>query len=78
MKMFITLNMFIAIFNMLPLGIIDGAKVFFGNLFLYILNLVLVIISFLLVKESIVGGLIIAFVIAIAISVACYYFYEYR
>jgi|SRR3989344_4111251 len=75
---FIEINMFIALFNMLPFGDLDGAKIFFGNLFLYIFNLAFLIIAFLLVKQSLLLGLIIAFIIAVTAGFLWQYFYEYK
>lgn len=75
---FIEINMFIALFNMLPFGDLDGAKIFFGNLFLYIFNLTFLIITFLLVKQSLLLSLIIAFIIAITAGFLWHYFYEYK
>jgi len=35
-KQFISINFYIALFNMIPFSNLDGAKIFFGSLFLYI------------------------------------------
>ncbi len=75
---FIEINMFIALFNMIPIGNLDGAKILFGNMFLYILNLIFLIVAFLLIKQGLILGIVIAFIAAVVISITWYYFYKYK
>lgn len=72
---FVTVNFFIALFNMIPLSNLDGAKIFFGSLLMYIFLLVFIVVSFLLIKSSIILGLVVALIMACLIAVL--YFYKY-
>ncbi|HIH25502.1 hypothetical protein J4476_00145 [Candidatus Woesearchaeota archaeon] len=71
-KMLITINFFLIIFNYLPIGDLDGAKIFFGNLFLYVFNLIFLIIFFLLIQYTIIWALITAFLASMIISFIWY------
>ena len=61
---FVGINFYIALFNMLPFSDLDGSKVFFGSLLTYIFLLVFIVIAFLLIKTSVVLGLLVALIIA--------------
>ncbi len=74
MSLFVSTNFFIALFNMIPLSSLDGAKIFFGSLLMYIFILVFVVVAFLLIKYSVILGLLVAFIIA-TIAVGVYFFY---
>lgn len=66
----ITITLFIAIFNMLPIPNIDGGRIFFGNKGMYIFNLAFIIICALLLQTvgillTIILSLIFAAIIAL-------------
>ena len=71
-KMLITVNLFLVLFNYLPIADLDGAKIFFGSLFLYVFNLIFLIIFFLLLQYSILWSLIVAFLLSIIVSFIWY------
>ncbi len=73
MTKFVNINFFIALFNMLPLSQLDGAKIFFGSIFLYIFIALFVIVAFLLINFSLILSLILAFLAAI-IGVVVYFY----
>ena len=70
---FVTVNFFIVLFNMIPFSTLDGAKIFFGSLLMYIFVLVFIFVAFLLVKYSIILSLIIAFLVA-CVATFVYFF----
>lgn len=76
-SIFFGINFYIVLFNMLPISELDGAKIFFGSLLTYIFLAVFIIISFLLVKFSVVLSLAIALLIAF-IAMASYYWWSNR
>ena len=71
-KMLVTVNLFLVIFNYLPIGDLDGAKIFFGNLFLYVFNLIFLVVFFLLVKQTIIWALVTALLLSIIVSFIWY------
>lgn len=73
MAVFIGINFYIALFNMLPFSDLDGAKIFFGSLLTYIYLLIFLVVAFLLIKTSVVLGILIAFLIASAATIGYYY-----
>ncbi|MBI2148727.1 hypothetical protein HYU23_03535 [Candidatus Woesearchaeota archaeon] len=74
MNYFVNINFFIALFNMLPFSNLDGAKIFFGSLIMYIFVLVFIIVGFIIIKFTIFFGLILAF---LAACIAAFiYFYK--
>ena len=70
---FVTVNFFIVLFNMIPFSTLDGAKIFFGSLLMYIFVLVFIVVAFLLIKYSIILSLIIAFLVA-CVATFVYFF----
>jgi len=59
----------IAIFNMLPIPKVDGARIFFGSLPLYITSLVFIVVFIVLIFQlSILQTLILAFIFAFVIG----------
>lgn len=73
MTYFVNINFFIALFNMLPISNLDGAKIFFGSIILYIFVAIFLIVSFVLIKFTIIFGLLIAFLAAI-LGVGLYFY----
>lgn len=70
---FVAVNFFIALFNMIPFSTLDGAKIFFGSLLMYIFILVFVIAAFLVIQFSIIFGLLIVFLLA-SIATGIYFY----
>ena len=74
-SLFVGINFFLALFNMLPISNLDGAKIFFGSLLTYIFLAVFIVISFLIIKSSVALGLLVALLIAF-IATAFYYWWS--
>ncbi len=70
---FITINFYLALFNLIPVSELDGAKIFFGSLLTYIFLLVFVVAAFLIIKTSIIFGVLAAFLIASLATLIYYY-----
>lgn len=73
MNIFVGINFYLALFNMLPFSDLDGAKIFFGSLLIYIYLLIFIVVAFLLIKTSVVLGLLIAFLVASVATISYYY-----
>ena len=73
MSVFVGINFYIVLFNMIPISELDGAKIFFGSLLTYAFLLVFLIAAFLLIKANIVLGLLIAFIVAAIAMFLVYY-----
>ncbi len=71
---FVNINFYIALFNLLPLSSLDGAKIFFGSLLTYIFLVIFTVLSFVLLKSGIILALIIAFLVAIFFIGGYFYF----
>ena len=75
MSLFVTINFWIVLFNIVPISELDGAKIFFGSLLTYVFLLIFLVTAFLLIKSSIVFGLLIAFIVASIAMFLVYYFF---
>ncbi len=73
---FIKINFSIAIWNLLPIGSLDGAKIFFGSKLLWIFSVLFGLISFIFLEAGTIVAIIGAFLLAI-MGVALYY-YKYE
>lgn len=71
---FVIINFYLALFNMLPFSDLDGAKIFFGSIFMYTYLLVFIVVAFLLMKFSIILGLVIALLMALIATGFYFYF----
>lgn len=75
-SMFIKINFFIAVFAMIPLSRLEGAKIFFGSRNLYVFALATIIMAFLLKGLGVIAGLALAVLIAAVIAGAYYFKWE--
>lgn len=73
MTLFVNINFWIVLFNMIPISELDGAKIFFGSLLTYVFLLVFLVTAFLLIKSSVVLGLFMAFIVAVIVMFLVYY-----
>ncbi len=69
---FTKINFYMALFSLLPLSNLDGSKIFFGSIILWLFTLIFVIISFLFLKYGLLLEIIIAFIVAF-IGILIYY-----
>ena len=72
-SVFVNINFYIALFNLLPFSSLDGAKIFFGSLLTYIFLLIFVILAFVLLKSGIILALVIAFIVAVLVMGIYFY-----
>ena len=66
---FVNINFYLALFNMIPFSSLDGAKIFFGSLTLYLFMAIFVIGAFLLIQLNVIIALLVAFLIASVIAI---------
>ncbi len=74
---FIFVNAALAVFYLIPLHHLDGAKVFFGSRLLYVASLIFVLSTIVLVYYLPVIPMLILSVVATAIGAGLYYYYSY-
>ena len=67
LDLFVNINFYFALFNLLPLPGLDGMKLFFGSRSLYIFGVLFVILSMFLINYNLILGLIASFVISLII-----------
>ncbi len=75
MSAFVNINFFMALFNLLPISNLDGAKIFFGSLMTYIFLVVFTIVAFLLININLVLGWLIALIAGLIIIFIYYFFF---
>lgn len=68
--LFVNINMWLALFSLLPLPNLIGAEILFGSLPLYFFLVVFVIISVLLAPISIILAVLLAIILAFSVVVA--------
>jgi len=61
----IKINLFIALFNMLPIPNVDGGRIFFGNKGMYIFNLVFILVCLILLQTV---GIFLTIVLALTFA----------
>ncbi len=75
----VTINIALAVSNMLPLPRLDGSQVFFSSVLLYIFSMVFILgCAFLIFFLTIFPTLILSLIFAITILILYYYFYVFR
>ncbi|MBI4447822.1 hypothetical protein HY643_02485 [Candidatus Woesearchaeota archaeon] len=75
----ILINSALAIFNLIPLSTLDGAKIYFGSKPLYILSLVFIVGSITLIYLlGVIPSLILAAIISLIFLVTYYYLRIYK
>jgi len=63
-----------AIYSMIPISQLDGAKIFFGSIFLYIFSIAFIIFSIALLNIiGLIGSLILSSIIAIMLLITYMY-----
>ncbi len=71
---FIEMNYLMAIYSMIPISQLDGAKIFFGSIFLYIFSIAFIIFSIALLNIiGLIGSLILSSIIAIMLLITYMY-----
>ncbi len=75
MSAFVNINFFMALFNLLPISNLDGAKIFFGSLITYIFVVVFTVVAFLLININLVLGWLIALIAGLIIVFIYYFFF---
>lgn len=76
---FISINMWIAMFSFLPLGNLDGSKIFFNSILLYILSLAFTIFIFILIPYlGLVSTIILSIIFALIATFAYFKLFEYK
>lgn len=75
----VTINIALAISNMLPIPRLDGSKVFFGSILLYIFSTVFILgSSFLIFFLTFFPTLILSLIFALTLLILYYYFHVFR
>lgn len=69
-SVFIRVNMWLALFSLLPLPNLDGAEMLFGSLPMYLFALAFVVMSVLLAPVNMILAILLALVLAITIVIA--------
>ena len=72
---FVSINFFMALFNMLPFSNLDGAKIFFGSLMTYLFLIVFLVAAFLLIDINLILGWLIALIAGLIILFVYYFFF---
>ena len=71
---FITMNYLIAIYSLIPLENLDGIKILFGSLPIYLFTLILIIASLVLINiTSLILTILLAIIIATIITGTYFY-----
>lgn len=72
---FVTVNSYLAVFNMLPFPGLEGCKLFFGSKILYIFSLIFIVVSVVLLQSvGVLASLLFALLIAALITILYSYF----
>lgn len=75
-SMFIKMNLFLALFSMIPFSRLEGAKIFFGSRNLYVFGLAVIVLGFLFKNFGIVGAVLLSLIMAAVITGAYYFNWE--
>ena len=74
---FINVNIWIVVFNMIPIPPLDGGKIFFRSRTLYVFGVGFIVLSFLLRSLGLLGSLGLSAILAFVIMAIYYYRSEY-
>lgn len=78
LNLFFIVNMWLVVFNMLPIPPLDGGKIFFNSILIYIFGLAFIVLGFGLKDLNIIFNIILSVLIAFVLLVIFYYFGEYK
>lgn len=72
------INFWLVIYNMLPIPPLDGGKIFFNSILVYIFGLAFIILAFGLKDLNVIFNIVLSVIIAFVLLFIFYYFGEYK